>query len=97
MSRKGNCWDNAVAESFFATLKVKSVYQNQGRTRTQARTELFEYIELFYEPRRRAYPGPTQSSLDEVFNPAQSALDTQNHEPFGSQRYARVQLIVESL
>src|SRR5438874_4670064 len=37
MSRKGNCWDNAVAESFFATLKVELVYQRQWSTRTQAR------------------------------------------------------------
>jgi hypothetical protein len=43
MSRKGNCWDNAVAESFFATLKMELVYQSQWSTRTQARSELFEY------------------------------------------------------
>ena len=53
MSRKGNCWDNAVAESFFATLKVELVYQRQWSTRTQARSELFEYIELFYNRQRR--------------------------------------------
>ena len=53
MSRKGNCWDNAVAESFFATLKMELVYQNQWSTRTQARSELFEYIELFYNRQRR--------------------------------------------
>jgi transposase InsO family protein len=53
MSRKGNCWDNAVAESFFATLKLELVYQSHWRTRTQARSEVFEYIELFYNRRRR--------------------------------------------
>ena len=53
MSRKGNCWDNAVAESFFATLKIELVYQSQWSTRTQARSELFEYIELFYNRQRR--------------------------------------------
>jgi transposase InsO family protein len=47
MSPKGNCWDNAVAESFFATLKLELTYQNHWRTRTQARSEVFEYIELF--------------------------------------------------
>ena len=53
MSRKANCWDNAVAESFFATLKRELVYQTQWRTRTQARTEVFEYIEVFYNRKRR--------------------------------------------
>lgn len=53
MSRKGNCWDNAVAESFFATLKLELGYQRQWHTRTQARSEIFEYIELFYNRQRR--------------------------------------------
>jgi len=53
MSRKGNCWDNAVAESFFATLKVELVYQSRWSTRTHARNEVFEYIELFYNRQRR--------------------------------------------
>jgi len=53
MSRKGNCWDNAVAESFFATLKLELVYRSHWRTRTQARSEVFEYIELFYNRQRR--------------------------------------------
>ena len=53
MSRKGNCWDNAVAESFFATLKLELVYQSHWRTRTQARSEVFEYIESFYNRQRR--------------------------------------------
>jgi putative transposase len=48
MSRKGNCWDNAVAESFIATIKVELVDQSQWSTRTQARNDVFEYIELFY-------------------------------------------------
>ena len=53
MSRKGNCWDNAVAESFFATLKIELGYQRHWHTRTQARSEIFEYIELFYNRQRR--------------------------------------------
>ena len=53
MSRKGNCWDNAVAESFFATLKIELVYQTRWRTRQQARSAIFEYIELFYNRQRR--------------------------------------------
>jgi len=53
MSRKGNCWDNAVAESFFGSLK--SELENLGRyeTRDQARREIFEYIEVFYNGMRR--------------------------------------------
>ncbi len=42
-----------MAESFFATLKIELVYQRQWSTRTQARSELFEYIELFYNRQRR--------------------------------------------
>lgn len=53
MSRKGNCYDNAVAESFFATLKKELVHRARFRTRAEARARLFEYIELFYNSKRR--------------------------------------------
>jgi putative transposase len=53
MSRRANCWDNAVAESFFATLKIELVYQTRWSTRAQARSEVFDYIEIFYNRRRR--------------------------------------------
>jgi transposase InsO family protein len=53
MSRRGDCWDNAVAESFFATLKVELVYRSQWRSRAQACTAIFEYIELYYNRRRK--------------------------------------------
>ena len=53
MSRKGNCYDNAVAESFFATLKKERVHHRRWRTRDEARSDLFEYIEGFYNLRRR--------------------------------------------
>lgn len=53
MSRKGNCRDNAVAESFFATLKTEMVHQRQFKTRVEARTAIFEYIEIFDNRRRR--------------------------------------------
>ena len=52
MSRVGNCWDNAVAESFFATLKVELVQVCHFATRVQARQAIFEYIEVFYNRRR---------------------------------------------
>lgn len=53
MSRKGNCWDNAVAESFFKTLKVECVYHNKFATREQAELAVFEYIETWYNRNRR--------------------------------------------
>lgn len=48
MSRKGNCWDNAIAESFFHTLKVELVYTQKYATREQAKQSIFEYIEAYY-------------------------------------------------
>ena len=53
MSRKGDCWDNAVAESFFHTLKTELVHHEDYRTRKAARTSIFEYIEVFYNRQRR--------------------------------------------
>jgi putative transposase len=52
MSRKGNCWDNAPAESFFSTLKMEEVYHKKYRTREEARQSIFEYIEVFYNRQR---------------------------------------------
>lgn len=64
MSRKGNCWDNAPMESFFATLKKELVHHEDYLTRVQARQSLFEYIEVFYNRNRRHsaldYLTPTQ-------------------------------------
>ncbi len=53
MSRKGDCWDNAVAESFFHTLKVELIHGKTYKTRQQAKTAIFEYIEVFYNRQRR--------------------------------------------
>ena len=53
MSRKGECYDNAVAESFFGTLKTELVDDEDYRTREQAKQSLFEYIEVFYNRQRR--------------------------------------------
>jgi putative transposase len=48
MSRKGNCWDNAVAESFFGNLKCEIVDSDRFTTRQEAKDKLFDYIEVFY-------------------------------------------------
>ena len=53
MSRKGDCWDNAVAESFFHTLKVELINGKTYKTRQEAKTAIFEYIEGFYNRQRR--------------------------------------------
>jgi transposase InsO family protein len=53
MSRKGDCWDNAASESFFATLKKELVYRQKYKTRKQARQSVFEYVEIFYNRERK--------------------------------------------
>lgn len=52
MSRKGDCWDNAPVESFFGTLKTELVHHRKYRTREEARRDIFEYIEVFYNRER---------------------------------------------
>jgi putative transposase len=53
LSRSGNVWDNAAMESFFSSLKVERVARKTYRTRDQAKADVFDYIERFYNPRRR--------------------------------------------
>lgn len=53
MSRKGNCWDNAVAESFFGTLKQELIYRECYKSRIEATMAIFDYLEIFYNKRRR--------------------------------------------
>ncbi len=57
MSRSGNVWDNAAMESFFSSLKTERVrarvYRNRDQARARARADVFDYIERFYNPRRR--------------------------------------------
>lgn len=52
MSRKGNCWDNAVSESFFHSLKTELVHHYQFKTREEAKQTIFDYIEVFYNRQR---------------------------------------------
>jgi transposase InsO family protein len=60
MSRKGNCWDNAVAKSFFATLELELILNRRWATRDAARRAIFRYIETWYNRERR------HSTLDYV-------------------------------
>jgi len=52
MSRKGDCYDNAVAESFFSTLKNELIYGQRFTSRDHARLEIFKFIEIFYNRQR---------------------------------------------
>ena len=52
MSRKGNCWDNAVSESFFHSLKTELVHHCRFKTRDDAKQAIFDYIEVFYNRKR---------------------------------------------
>jgi transposase InsO family protein len=69
MSRRGNCWDNAVAESFFATLKNELIYRRTWTSRLELREALFEYIEVFYNRRRlhSALNYKTPAEVEEVY------------------------------
>ena len=53
MSRKGNCWDNAPIESFFSRLKVELIYGTEYHSKSELRSSIFEYIEIFYNRQRR--------------------------------------------
>ena len=53
MSRKGNCWDNAVAESFFKSIKIELVYRTRFESKQSAALEIFQWIEIWYNRNRR--------------------------------------------
>ncbi len=70
MSRKGNCCDNACVESFFGTLKRELVYHRRYTTQREATQDIFEYIEVFYNRKRRhstlGYDSPAEYEAREV-------------------------------
>ena len=72
MSRKGNCYDNAVAESFFGSFKVEAVYKNRYSNIFEARRSIFEYIDVFYNRNRKhsylGYKSPIK--FEEQYNVA---------------------------
>lgn len=67
MSRKGNCWDNAVAESFFKSLKTELIYGNKLITKQQMKLEIFEYIEIWYNKNRR-HGALNFKTIEEFYN-----------------------------
>ncbi len=73
MSRKGNCWDNAVAESFFKSLKVEAIYQYRFNIKNQAKITVFEYIETWYNTNiRHSHLGNLTMKEFEIFNQLKS-------------------------
>ena len=69
MSRRGNCHDNAVAESFFATFKKRVTRRKIYATRAEAKTEIFHFIEMFYNPIKRhsSNGGLSPSKFEEAY------------------------------
>ena len=64
MSRKRNCWDNAVAESFFKSLKTELIYGNKLISKEQMKLEIFEYIEIWYN-RKRGHSALNYATIEE--------------------------------
>ncbi len=74
MSRKGNCWDNAVAENFFKILKSEMTDHRKYKTHSQAKIEIFEFIEIWYNRKRSheklGYISPTEYEQKYYLNAA---------------------------
>ena len=84
MSRRGNCYDNAVAESFFQLLKRERIRRRIYADREEARRDVFDYIEMFYNrnvsrPCRRRFSGRVRKP---VFQPARECLGSRGDSPF---------------
>jgi putative transposase len=80
MGSVGDCFDNALAESFFATLECELVARSRWRSREEARMAVFDFIEAFYNPRRR-HSGLGYLSPAEYERRHHSALSCPSHEP----------------
>ena len=66
MSRRANCWDNSVAESFFKTLKIEQIYQNQYYTRDQAKLDIVNWIEGFHNAYRWHSTNDKKAAADQL-------------------------------
>jgi putative transposase len=77
MSRTGDCWDNAVAESFFATLEHELIADHDWATRAEARRDIFAFIEEWYNRERQHssldYVSPVQYEQHQLAHPARAA------------------------
>lgn len=75
MSRRGNCWDNAVAESFFSSLKTERIKRRIYKTRDLAKADIFDYIEMFYNRvRRHSHLGGVSPEAFEAASPTGSGV-----------------------
>jgi putative transposase len=86
MSRRGNCYDNAVAESFFSNLKNERVKRKIYATREEAKSEIFEYIEVFYNRKRR------HSHLNQLSPMVYEQLQNVDYPHFDRHRYSLIKL-----
>ena len=82
MSGKGDCWDNACMESFWGTLKGELLSQQQFATREEARTSIFEYLEVFYNRQRLHSSLGYQSP--EAFEATRESIQQRTHRWWGS-------------
>jgi hypothetical protein len=94
MSRKGNCWDNAVVESFFSTLKMELVHDTDFATHEQVRAALFEYVEVFYNWQRRhsslGYLSPVEfATLPRMRCTCVRTVSTETHRRRGMSAFVR--------
>ena len=75
MSRKGNCWDDAVGDSFFRSLKTELIYGNKLISKEQMKLEIFEYIEIWYN-RKRRHSALNYATIEEFNNQPFLLFDT---------------------
>lgn len=95
MSRKGNCWDNALTESFFNSLKNERVHATRNRTHQDAKADLFEYIEVFYNRSRRhsslGFASPAQFLRDWI-KAQQTKVRLRNSGPLEGEKPGEAQM-----
>jgi len=98
MSRRGNCWDNAVVERFFHTLKTEHVHHQRYRTREEARQDIFEWIDVFYNRVRRhstlGYRSPAEfEAMATALNPVSMKSREDQSQPISPSWLLVLQLL----
>ncbi len=91
MSRRGNCWDNAVAESFFSSFKKERIKKRIDMTREIATAEIYEYIEPYYHHTRRHshLSGVSPEAFEAMSNPTQYCVRKSLGSPRGNRKDER--------